>query len=147
MGKYEPLSARLARETADEWTARFAELERVLGFPLPRSARTYREWWANQRDSGHSQARGWQDAGWQVWKVDLKREEVTFRRRSPAAPEQDPVDEALFRRAAAYLGTDDRGSLIREALAALCQREAARRLARLGGSMPGIEAPPRRRFG
>jgi hypothetical protein len=34
---------------------------------------------------------------------------------------------------------------VREALNALIQREAARRLANLGGSQPGIKAAPRRR--
>jgi hypothetical protein len=34
---------------------------------------------------------------------------------------------------------------VREGLKALIQRESARRLARLGGSAPELEAPPRRR--
>ena len=36
-------------------------------------------------------------------------------------------------------------SLDREALKALIERESARRLARLGGSEPQLETPPRRR--
>ena len=35
--------------------------------------------------------------------------------------------------------------LVREALKALIERESARRLARLGGSEPALEAAPRRR--
>ena len=48
MGKYEPLAARLSAQGEDFWTATFAQIEEVLGFPLPASARKYREWWANQ---------------------------------------------------------------------------------------------------
>lgn len=36
-------------------------------------------------------------------------------------------------------------ALIREALAALIERESARRLALLGGSQPDLVVPPRRR--
>jgi hypothetical protein len=154
MGKYEPLAARLAREPKDSgsWVATFAEIESVLGFPLPASAHKYREWWGNQRDGGHSQAKGWQDAGWQVWRVDLDNKSVTFRRQnrggnSPVEVSADDSDDTLFEQASAYLGLNDRNQLIREALKALCQREAGRRLARLGGTMPDLEAPPRRRFG
>ena len=148
MGKYEPLVSRLNAHRADVWDASFAEVEQVLGFPLPASARRHREWWANQRGGGHSQARGWQDAGWQVWRVNLAAETVTFRRVASKAAERaggTDSDEALFARAANYLGFSDRERLVREALHALCEREAARRLARLGGTMPALEAAPRRR--
>jgi hypothetical protein len=152
VGKYEPLADHLQRERQDEWTATFAEVEKVLEFPLPASARRYREWWGNQRGTGHSQAKGWQDAGWQVWRVDLAGEAVTFRRRgSRPSPGSDgstaESDDPLFEQAAAYLGTNDRRHIVREALKALCAREAARRLARLGGTMPDLKLPPRRRFG
>jgi hypothetical protein len=143
MGKYEPLAAHLSARDTDSWSASFAEIETVLGTGLPPSAHKHPAWWANQRDGGHSQAQGWQSVGWQVWSVDFKRKRVEFRRVS------GPVDEdsALFARAAGYLGVADREGVIREALKALCEREAGRRLARLGGTMPDIEAPPRRRFG
>ncbi len=151
MGKYEPLAERLRRHPQDEWAARFAEVEQVLGFPLPASARRYREWWANQRGEGHSQKKGWQDAGWQVWKVDLGAEQVTFRRDRTRPPSPgDSVEgesvESLISRAGDYLGTTDRDRIVREALRGLIQKEAARRLASLGGTMAGFKAPPRRRF-
>ena len=151
MGKYEPLATHLASASASEWSATFAQVEQVLGFPLPPSARKHREWWSNQAGAGHSQARGWQDAGWQVWKVDLQGERVIFRRRAfesvgNVTGPRDTV-EGLFDQASTYLGTDDREKIVQEALRALCQREAARRLARLWGTMPDLKAPPRRRFG
>ena len=45
----------------------------------------------------------------------------------------------------AFTGLKEKSSLVREALKALIERESARRLARLGGSEPDLEAPPRRR--
>jgi Arc/MetJ family transcription regulator len=55
------------------------------------------------------------------------------------------LDDDLIAKAQAYTGVEEKTALVREALKALIQREAARRLANLGGSQPGIKAPPRRR--
>jgi Arc/MetJ family transcription regulator len=56
------------------------------------------------------------------------------------------LDDELLARAEQLTDVHERSALIREALKALIEREAARRLARLGGSMPDAKAPPRRRF-
>lgn len=77
MSKYDPLSARLLGHDAPEWRANFAELEEVLGFPLPKAARTGRGWW--KADAG-SHARAWSDAGWAAHEVDPAAGQVTFRR-------------------------------------------------------------------
>ena len=55
------------------------------------------------------------------------------------------LDEELLEEAQRLTGTKERTTLIREGLRALIERESARRLARLGGSEPAIEAPARRR--
>jgi Arc/MetJ family transcription regulator len=55
------------------------------------------------------------------------------------------LDDDLLAKAQAYTGLEEKTALVREALKALIQREAARRLANLGGSQPGIVAAPRRR--
>ena len=55
------------------------------------------------------------------------------------------LDETLLSRAHKLSGLKERGSLMREALTALIERESARRLARLGGSEPQLKAIPRRR--
>jgi Arc/MetJ family transcription regulator len=55
------------------------------------------------------------------------------------------LDERLLEEAQRLTGTKERATLIREGLRALIERESARRLARLGGSEPELEAPPRRR--
>ena len=55
------------------------------------------------------------------------------------------LDDPLLREAAILTGLSDPTALVREALKALIGRESARRLARLGGSEPEFEVPPRRR--
>lgn len=56
------------------------------------------------------------------------------------------LDDDLIREAQRLTGTREKSALVRQALQALIERESARRLARLGGSEPGIgPAPPRRR--
>ena len=55
------------------------------------------------------------------------------------------LDDELLARAQELTGLKEKSSLVREALKALIARESGRRLARLGGSEPDIEAPPRRR--
>jgi len=55
------------------------------------------------------------------------------------------LDDELVAKAQAFTGINEKSNLIRVALKALIERESARRLARLGGSEPGLKAPPRRR--
>lgn len=55
------------------------------------------------------------------------------------------LDDKLVATAQEYTGLRERSVLIREALKALIEREAARRLAQLGGTAPGMRSVPRRR--
>lgn len=55
------------------------------------------------------------------------------------------LDDDLVAEARRLTGTTEKSVLVREGLRALIQRESARRLARLGGTEPGLEAGPRRR--
>ena len=73
--KYRKLTQHLASLDSTEWNASFAEIESVLGFPLPDSARQYQAWWSNQM---RSQSLGWQLAGWKATALDLNNERVTF---------------------------------------------------------------------
>jgi Arc/MetJ family transcription regulator len=57
------------------------------------------------------------------------------------------LDDELVAKAQALTGQKEKAALVREALRALIERESALRLARLGGSEPQLEAPPRRRPG
>ena len=55
------------------------------------------------------------------------------------------LDDELLAKAERYTGLKERSALLREALTALVQREAAHRLALLGGSDARAKLPPRRR--
>lgn len=90
MGKYDPLSARLAGHAGHEWRASFADLEKVLGFPLPKSARVHRAWWGNEASPHQPHKRAWLDHGWHAENVDQAAELVTFRR-AAAAPRPSPA--------------------------------------------------------
>ena len=55
------------------------------------------------------------------------------------------IDDKLLERARELTDIKETSALVREALTALIQREAARRLALLGGTMPDAQPIPRRR--
>ena len=55
------------------------------------------------------------------------------------------LDDQLLEKAAEAMGTNERSFLLHEGLKALIEREAARRLIQLGGTMPDARLPPRRR--
>jgi len=56
------------------------------------------------------------------------------------------LDDDLLAKAQAFTGLKEKSALVREALKALVEREAARRLARMGGTEPKLKAPRRRRL-
>jgi hypothetical protein len=84
--KYEPLELHLrflGAHTSDV-TLSFAEIERILGAPLPVSARTHRPWWGNQKNSKvRPQAHAWLSAGFIVDAVNFggTNASVRFKRR------------------------------------------------------------------
>jgi hypothetical protein len=68
--KYEPLENHLRSSGEASVSLTFRHIERILGAPLPRSAREYREWWSNQADtSNRPQAAAWLNAGYRVDEV------------------------------------------------------------------------------
>ena len=89
--KYEPLRAYLASLPPDitELTLALAEIEAIIGAPLPAGARAH-DFWANHRDAFWSapQMRAWRAAGWYVAARSLRRlpPSVTFARGVAAGP-------------------------------------------------------------
>lgn len=55
------------------------------------------------------------------------------------------LNDELVKGAQEYTGIEEKSALVNAALKALIEREAAHRLARLGGSVPGMKPIPRRR--
>jgi hypothetical protein len=78
-GKYAPLHQHLVELKGTEWRTTFSEIEGILGFKLPDSARIHRPWWANQGErGGHSHALAWEMAGWKTSQVDMADERLVF---------------------------------------------------------------------
>ncbi len=57
------------------------------------------------------------------------------------------LDDDLMKLAQEFTGVTEKSALVREALKSLIERESARRLAALGGTMPGLGNVERRRMG
>jgi hypothetical protein len=81
MTKYSPMGHRLAAVGLQKMVVTFAEIESWLGFQLPRSARVYPAWWANEQSGTHSHAKGWMNARYETRDLDLSAGRVTFVRR------------------------------------------------------------------
>lgn len=82
-GRWVPLRyyLRVQRTRGAEITMTFRQIEGVLGDGLPKPARKYPEWWAN--DATSEQAHAWLDVGWRVASCDLAAESVAFVRDEP----------------------------------------------------------------
>ena len=94
-GKYQRLYTYLRSLQVQEWRTSFREMETVIGFVLPQSARLHRPWWGNQRGgNGHSHALAWSVAGWETAEVDMDSETLLFRRTQPRPVHRLPLDEA-----------------------------------------------------
>ncbi len=80
MPKYDPLSGHLRRQRHDELELTFAEIERILGAMLPKSA-IRPQWWANTTDpdTSHMQRKAWRDAGYDAVLLTVK-DRVRFKR-------------------------------------------------------------------
>ena len=76
--KYDPLYHHLANSPETVIALSFSEIERILGFALPASARRYQAWWANEREGTHSHARSWLEASYGTQGVDLNAQTVRF---------------------------------------------------------------------
>lgn len=116
MSKYESLAAYLRKQPYREVSYSFRDLEKILGFELPSSARQHRAWWSNN-GSNNVMTKAWLSAGYRTRDVDMESERLTFERTSAAAPDpeappttlspQPPDDLALVQRVLEVLRGDD----------------------------------------
>jgi len=79
MSKYDPLASKLRSIPHGEWRTTFNSLERLLGFALPKAARTHRAWWSNN-GSNNVMTKVWLGAGWRTEQVDMAGETLVFRK-------------------------------------------------------------------
>lgn len=75
-GKYAALNRWLRTKEGQSFSTTFAEVERVLGFPLPNSCRNHVAHWHSYE--GSAVARAILDAGWKVSRVHLSDETLAF---------------------------------------------------------------------
>jgi hypothetical protein len=103
--KYEALGRRLKQTPGDRIRFSFRDIEGILGFSLPNSARAYAPWWAN---SGHVQAEAWMSAGWRTCQVDVPGEKVSFERvhRPSTSRDIDETPIGVAETAAPFVGDE-----------------------------------------
>jgi hypothetical protein len=146
MGKYEPIARKLREASNDELSLSLSEIEDILKFKLPPSARKHRAWWSNSYKGNHSQAQGWIGAGWETRDIDMTKQSVRFVRTAKAGRmPRDRENMDLWDKARQYSGISDRTALERAAVEALIRQHAVEELIKLGGTMPDFKAAPRRR--
>ena len=76
MGKYDPLTNFLATTNKNKITLTYSEIEKVIGFELPKSSYSDNRWWLNN-DKTHTQSAAWGNASYEVKFVDLGKH-ITF---------------------------------------------------------------------
>ena len=74
--KYRGLTEYLLKSNADKVALTYPEIEKILGFPLPESARKHmRAYWSNTET--HSYALSWLSIGYRT-RVDIEKSTVIF---------------------------------------------------------------------
>ncbi len=92
MSKYDPLTFHLAKRGQSFVPMRFSDIEKLLGFDLPASARKHRAWWSNN-PSNSVMTKAWLSAGYQSEQVDLESEQLTFKKVQDAPmPVSNPLN-------------------------------------------------------
>ncbi len=84
MGKYDPLEDYLSKAPAhlDKLVISFAQIEQIIGKPLPPNAYNAKgTWWRNTR---RPQSKAWLAAGWKQDIVSWREQWVRFRRQRKA---------------------------------------------------------------
>lgn len=148
MSKYDPLKLHLCSWHADRAPMTFSQIEALLGFPLPRSAREHQAWWANTEGT-HSHARSWLGAGWRTSDLDIVGERVIFVRGVHVTePRRAPINvatqiaiplESLSPRAIQLINerANAAGLMVAEAAAEFLNEAAGRRRAELVAEFAG----------
>ena len=78
--KYRYLSNFLKSSNQQSIKLSFSEIENILKFSLPNSAKKYREFWSNSET--HSIALSWLSVGYKTVDVNIYRNEISFEKQS-----------------------------------------------------------------
>lgn len=85
MSTYTSLSHYLSHVSTNTHPMTFAEIEKIIGRPLPPSAYKHRPWWSNNVTNS-AMTRAWIEAGWKSERVDMEGRTLVFRRVNPPSP-------------------------------------------------------------
>ena len=88
MGKYSNLGKFLREQKRSAVPMTFADVERVTGHRLPRSAR-YPAWWSNN-PSNNVMTKIWLAAGFKTEQVDIQSKKLVFRKVEGDVPAKYP---------------------------------------------------------
>ena len=83
MPDYARLAAHLASLPGARVTLTLAQIEEILGEPLPLGAHIHPGWWSYAPGARNPQARGWSDAGWRLEQADLHAGTISLVREAP----------------------------------------------------------------
>ena len=87
--KYDPIGEYLYRTGEEEVTLTFDQMKGILGFDLPKSAKTYNAWWSN---TGQRHAIAWTAYGYMTERVTLDLCKIRFRKEG-TCPDKEIIEE------------------------------------------------------
>lgn len=85
MSIYTPLGEYLRKQDQAEVTLSFDDIEKILNFPLPRTAVTHRPYWSNSHANDGHPGRVWLAAGWRQIRFNIAARSITLRRQDVVA--------------------------------------------------------------
>ena len=94
--KYSKLACFLANKNENNITLTFSEIEEILGFGLPSSARRYRPLWANDKTGALSYA--WLSVGYETYDVNMLSGIVNFRKTGTAVHKSNTNETIVVRK-------------------------------------------------
>jgi hypothetical protein len=89
MSKFEPLTRYLGALSVRRCRMSFHQIERVLGFALPPSARKHRPWWSNNPHNS-AMTKAWLAAGFRTEQVDMAAQTLVFSKAAAAPASRKP---------------------------------------------------------
>ncbi len=89
--RYAPLTAYLRGVGQSHIAMTFAEIEALVGHPLPASARRHRAWWSNN-PSNSVITWAWLAAGYKSEQVDMEAGRLVFRRVEEEERKEAPAE-------------------------------------------------------
>lgn len=92
--KYRALSDYLSGSDEHIVSLTFSDIEELLGFTLPHSARQHRAFWANT--TSHSIASSWLSVGYETVKVNIEEGNVVFEEKRREQFDNDTLFEKLL---------------------------------------------------